>query len=82
MYYFNGTGTVPNNSEVLVTRKVSAPRIFTFQIEAVKAGTNILNEVFASDGGMLDFAAWNNIAVGGTNYPVYLPVTLKAYTAP
>lgn len=63
MYYYNGTGTVPNNVRLLVERKVSASKVFSFQVEATTPGVNILNEVFATAGGPLDFAAWNNIAV-------------------
>jgi subtilisin family serine protease len=82
MYYYNGAGTVPNNSEVLVTRKVSAPKVFTFQVEAAADGVNIFNEAVASDDGMLDIAAWNNIVVASNEYLLFLPVVNQTFTAP
>jgi subtilisin family serine protease len=63
MYYYNGTGTVPNNSEVLVTRKASPPKIFTFQVEAAVDNTSIFNEALATNDAALDFAAWNYLKV-------------------
>jgi uncharacterized repeat protein (TIGR01451 family) len=63
MFTYNGTGTVPNNTSLAVVRKVAAPLVFTYQVEAAEAGVNVLNEVFASAGSPLDFAAWNNVKV-------------------